>query len=866
MDLGSSKTKDGVPTWNGEAASFQDYEESALLWEQSVAVQKRYLCGPRLAAELGGAAKRLVVGKRANWLSHNNGVADLLNHLRSSLGRPQVSELTEHLSRYFKGSRKRPTEGMNEYITRKSEVYTRACQALRRVAPHQARATRTPMRTTSRRSSWDYSEPGPDTGAEEEGEPDTGDGAEASSTTASTPAWETGGWGLHDWNPHWQGSWWSSNWQWGGASYGTSWWNQGREVPEEVLPDLLPDFVQGWYLLHDAGLDLQSRNTVITALQGDFAFMKVAQELRNQHGEDHRRKDNSSRNAGYMGDHVEDEIEEDADPGEDEAHLDFDPDEAAMWNDAEEHAQEALAVMQNAKKTLREARQKQHAVKLARGFYKPNFANKPRSETAQPRPRDDSQMICLRCGKKGHRVANCDQPPVQGAKMAEEPGASSSFVCYAEGDELALSVGLSTEEAVSRGMAVIDGGATKTLSSIKAIENIMGRNMQTKGFTGLVGLDLQERPVFSFGNGTQDRCASTIKLQLDAESKKGSLTVHCFDRGEGPLLLSIDALRKLDAIIDCRNDLICLRALDPHRLIKVERSQTGHQLLSMTSDLFKEPRLLHNMANLNKMTREDMKEELEFYNEFPPASWTRLEMKTRLLELRGSEGTTCATSPLQEAMKQLRKAARKKPDLITFCREHQVSLNGNETIAMMEVRAAKKLQMECPAHPYDHVGFGKHSSLMYIDILRSYDEYSRWVQQMYIEDPKDTDPRLRRLARWLLKTEETQKEIDEGPKKGQGSTAKPGGRRPFQPKARATAASSRSGSTSMTTTDQETSRRLDQMADVIEQLKSELAATRGEPPRKGMERRYNDAEMTETDGSYSVVSNQGKREPNSPEK
>ena len=585
MDLGSSKTKDGVPTWNGEASGFQDYEESALLWEQSVAVQKRYLCGPRLAAELGGAAKRLVVGKKANWLSHNNGVADLLNHLRQSLGRPQVSELADHLSRYFKGSRKRPTEGMNDYITRKSEVYTRACQALRRVAPHHTKTPKATMRSGSRRSSWDYSEPGNE-GTEAENEQDNGDGADGASTTTTAATRENHAWQDYTWQPTWQTSWWGSSW-WSDGYYGNAWWNQGREVREDPLPELLPDFVQGWYLLHDAGLDLTARNTVITALHGDFSFMKVAQELRNQHGEDHRRKDYGARNAGYLGDHTIEEYEEDLQPDEDEALLALDQEEQTAWDEAEGHAQEAMAVLQNAKKTLREARQKQHAVKMARGFYKPSFGGKGRSEASQQRPRDDSQMVCLRCGRKGHRVANCDQPPPQGAKAAEDAGASSSFVCYAEGDELALSVGLSTEEAVQRGMAVVDGGATKTLSSIKAIENIMKINLKTKGAHGLVGLDMQERPVFSFGNGTQDKCASTVKLQLEAEAKKGSLTVHCLDKGEGPLLLSIDALRKLDAIIDCKNDLICLRALDPHRLIKVERSQTGHQLLSMTSDLFK---------------------------------------------------------------------------------------------------------------------------------------------------------------------------------------------------------------------------------------------------------------------------------------
>ena len=71
---------------------------------------------------------------------------------------------------------------------------------------------------------------------------------------------------------------------------------------EEPLPELLPDFVQGWYLLIDSGLDQTSCNLVITGLQGDFSFMKVAQELRNQFGEEPRRRD-FHKNAGYLGDH-----------------------------------------------------------------------------------------------------------------------------------------------------------------------------------------------------------------------------------------------------------------------------------------------------------------------------------------------------------------------------------------------------------------------------------------------------------------------------------------------------------------------------------------------------------------------------------
>ena len=38
---GISRTKDGVPGWDGDAATFQEYVEAAELYEQSVAYHKR---------------------------------------------------------------------------------------------------------------------------------------------------------------------------------------------------------------------------------------------------------------------------------------------------------------------------------------------------------------------------------------------------------------------------------------------------------------------------------------------------------------------------------------------------------------------------------------------------------------------------------------------------------------------------------------------------------------------------------------------------------------------------------------------------------------------------------------------------------
>ena len=153
---GISRTKDGVPGWDGDAATFQEYMEAAELYEQSVAYHKRSLVGPRLIAELQGSAKRLVVGQPADWVSYVGGVDRLLQYLREGLGQPRIPELTDHLLKFFKHSRRRTGESINSYVARKMEIYLRAQQAMKRLGPLHQKATT----TETRPQDWSYYRPG----------------------------------------------------------------------------------------------------------------------------------------------------------------------------------------------------------------------------------------------------------------------------------------------------------------------------------------------------------------------------------------------------------------------------------------------------------------------------------------------------------------------------------------------------------------------------------------------------------------------------------------------------------------------------------------------------------------------------------
>ena len=227
--------------------------------------------------------------------------------------------------------------------------------------------------------------------------------------------------------------------------------------------------------------------------------------------------------------------------------------------EAEEEEQAALAAMFQAKKTLKEARQRQHNVKQNRKYYqgakgsggRTNPTSTSSTSTSSSRIRDDSNLDCLRCGQRGHRAANCPHKPIGDgtgkASMAQAGGEGTPqqapFVCYTTPDHeghvgyvegknhIACSTEdpnylLSTAEAVREGMAVVDGGATQTIGSVAAVEAVLAKNLERCGLSGLAGLSAEKPPTFSFGNSTENQCLSTAKLQVAANGNPGMLQIH----------------------------------------------------------------------------------------------------------------------------------------------------------------------------------------------------------------------------------------------------------------------------------------------------------------------------------------------------
>eukprot|EP00439_Symbiodinium_sp_Y106_P064057 s2932_g10.t1 len=418
---------------------------------------------------------------------------------------------------------------------------------------------------------------------------------ETETTTAGSESWRQGS--NHDWwAPPWQAYPWSWNYSWDYYSDYQGSWGRGSTTSSPTEEDrgsqeLLPAFIQGWYLLADASLDSHERNLVMTGLNGNFTPVRVAQELRNQFSEHEvKRRDQSRRHMGYLGEawEADEEEELDGDLATDEIEGTLNDEGFALVSLAEEEAESAMAAMQTARRTLRDARQRQHQVKQSRKYFQ-STTNRSTAASSSSRPRDDSNLDCLRCGKKGHPAANCPHKPIgdgpaQAHMTAGDDNQHAPFVCYTatpnqEQDETFIEAilhdnfvgyatelgyqaenhekasGLTTKEAVSRGYAVVDGGATQTIGSVAALEAALQQNRQKHGSSGLKGLSSEEPPTFSFGNSTENKCLSTAQIRVQANGNSGEFRVHTLEGGEAPILLSIQTLRALKAVIDFEADV-----------------------------------------------------------------------------------------------------------------------------------------------------------------------------------------------------------------------------------------------------------------------------------------------------------------------
>lgn len=148
---------------------------------------------------------------------------------------------------------------------------------------------------------------------------------------------------------------------------------------------ILPDAVQGWFLLEKTGLSSLERSVIQAEIKGNFTVVGVENALRSHWPDDHLRKQyGEPRHQANFGANADDDEDEAPQEEWDEAFVeDWSIEAKECFRAACQEEQQPWVQMQQAKRTLRDARARQHEVRMSRKFFwgnanstnsKPNMA------------------------------------------------------------------------------------------------------------------------------------------------------------------------------------------------------------------------------------------------------------------------------------------------------------------------------------------------------------------------------------------------------------------------------------------------------------------------------------------------------------
>ena len=301
--------------------------------------------------------------------------------------------------------------------------------------------------------------------------------------------------------------------------------------------------------------------------------------------------------------------------------------EDAWWNeepalsdlspDEQKEVDEAFAVAESKMRNFMQARQAVPARNLSRGFYP--FA--PHSKGSGPKGKkgkgkskgksspassfvtegflgaavgDAAYTGCFICGDKGHDFRSCPKRSSSKGRQGKKGGQ----VNFVDGMVFAVeeilpegecfgnepSGGDVVPESELAGYAVIDSGATETVTSLPALEALVQLRQACSGED--LNLEVTQEPVkrFKFGNGEHAFASSYVLLEQVLGDTRVRLGMYTLDVVGVPILLGMKTLKRLKAVIDFSRCMVVFAAVDPGLAIGLRRSRSGHLLLNLTQD------------------------------------------------------------------------------------------------------------------------------------------------------------------------------------------------------------------------------------------------------------------------------------------
>ena len=231
----------------------------------------------------------------------------------------------------------------------------------------------------------------------------------------------------------------------------------------------------------------------------------------------------------------------------------------ALATAQQEEEAEALASLATANRTLREAQDKQHQVRMARGSFLQQQLQRDRTNKRPERK-------CVICNGP-HWASQC--PEKQG-KPSEKKGETTAHTTYGE---FSMAIHTETsmfaqEDGLETGEALIDCGATKSMGSWEALDGLARMNGQRHGSTRF-SLDRTKKTWYMFANGTRQQSEGEVAFKVNAGGRTSECKINCFNTSGVSILLSVHC--QMGASIDFSTGAAFFRHLADQPFVQLER-------------------------------------------------------------------------------------------------------------------------------------------------------------------------------------------------------------------------------------------------------------------------------------------------------
>ena len=251
-----------IPEWDGQLVTFKDFEENCYWYVRGLRRQDRPLAVPRIIRRLPKAPRQLVRQLNKHKLAARSGLNYLLHMIQTKLLVPQVQDVGRYISAYFEHLSCRRGESIQEFVTRERLVYLDMCRAVKALntdqPPQKIPSAKSSQRGETEDEEWagddDFGDIWPNQDGDRQSVEERGRSGKGKGTGNRTSSVKS---------------------EWSIVSDENEF-----ELDNTDHTELLPDQIQGFFLLRKAGLTKTEEQQVLAAAGNSLRRTDIEASLR----------------------------------------------------------------------------------------------------------------------------------------------------------------------------------------------------------------------------------------------------------------------------------------------------------------------------------------------------------------------------------------------------------------------------------------------------------------------------------------------------------------------------------------------------------------------------------------------------------